>query len=130
MTDVRIDQHSLPKAPVYDLTTPLAHRNSVTAVDSGDPAESAGIDTAGYEECRFDLGIGGVGFVHLELQAIFGNSRQSLWFGGGRRTFTSTGRHALVVPCRDQKLFLKATSFNGTSFSLDADYALSWACLP
>ena len=97
MTSVRIDQNGLPKAPVYDLTAPRIHRGAVTAVDSGNPAEPAGIDTAGYEEYRFDLDI-----------------------GGGRRTLASAGRHALAVPCGGQKPSLKATSFNGASFSLGA----------
>jgi hypothetical protein len=125
MTNVRIDANGLPKAPVYDATAPLLHRSSVTAVDGSDPAESAGIETAGYQECRMDLDLSGVAVTSLEVQAIFWNARQGLWFGGGRRSFTATGRHALVVPCRGQKVFLKVTGFSGTSFSLDADYALS-----
>jgi hypothetical protein len=125
MTNVRIDQNGLPKGPVYDPTAPLQHRSAVTAVDAVDPAESAGIDAAGYDECRLDLSITGVSFTSLEVQALFWNSRQSLWFGGGRRSLTSTGRHALAVPGRGQKIFLKVTAFSGTSFSLDADYVLS-----
>ena len=125
MTNVRIDANGLPKAPVYDATAPLQHRSAVTVVDASDPAESAGIDTAGYQECRLDLDLSGVAVTSLEVQAIFWNPRQSLWFGGGKRGFGNTGRHSLVVPCRGQKLFLKVTGFVGTSFNLDVDYALS-----
>lgn len=125
MTDVRIDANGLPKAPVYDPTTPLVHRSGVTAVDAVDPAESSGIDTAGYQECRLDLELTGTGLTSLEVQALFWNSRAAKWFGGGRRTFTSTGQHGLVVDCWGQKVFLKVTAFSGTSFSLSADYLLS-----
>ena len=110
---------------MYDQTIPASHRSAVTAVDATDPAESAGIDTLGYQECRFDLDITGTGFTSLEVQALFWNSRLSQWFGGGTRTFTSTGRHALTAVCRGQKTFLKVINFSGTSFSLNADYALS-----
>jgi hypothetical protein len=125
MTNVRIDENGLPKSPVYDPTAPVQHRSAVTVVDAADPAESAGFDTVGYAESRFDLTITGVSVTSLEVQALFWNPRQSLWFGGGRRSFTSTGRHALVVACRGQKLYLKVTAFTGTSFSLSADYALA-----
>lgn len=125
MTNVRLDANGMPKAPVYDATAPLAHRSGVTAVDSADPAESAGIDTAGYQECRLDLDVGGVGLTSLEVQALFWNPRQSAWFGGGKYTFTGTGRQALLVECRGQKLFLKVTAFSGTSFSLSVDYCLN-----
>ncbi len=45
--------------------------------------------------------------------------------GGGKRTFSSTGQHSLVVDCRGAIIFLKVTAFSGTSFSLSADDALS-----
>ena len=35
MTNVRIDENGLSKAPVYDPTAPLAHRSAVAAVDGG-----------------------------------------------------------------------------------------------
>ncbi|MBM3947248.1 MAG: hypothetical protein FJ315_07630 [SAR202 cluster bacterium] len=125
MTNVRLDANGMPKAPVYDATAPLAHRSAVTAVDGADPAESAGIDTSGYRECRLDLDLSGVGVTSLEVQALFWNPRVSAWFGGGRYSVTSTGRHALLVACRGQKVFLKVTGFSGTSFSLGVDYCLS-----
>ena len=107
-------------------TQPLVHRSGITAVDPADPADaSPGINTKGYKECRFDITISGVDFTSLEVQALFWNPRQSKWMGGGKRTFTSTGQHALVVDCRGAIIFLKVTAFSGTSFSLSADHILS-----
>lgn len=107
-------------------TQPKLHRSGVTAVDAADPADTSGaVDTKGYRECRFDLTLTGTGLVSLEVQALFWNPRQGVWMGGGKRTFTSTGKHALVVDCRGAIIFLKVTAFNGTTFSLAADYTLS-----
>ncbi len=127
MTNVRIDENGLPKAPVYEITTPAVHRAGVTAVDASDPADSSGgVRCAGYECCRFDVNITGMGFTSLDVQVLFWNPRQSLWFAGASRQFTATGRHALAVPdVRGSTVFLKVTAFSGTSFSLSADYALS-----
>src|SRR3990172_2977175 len=98
MANVRVDENGIPKGPIYEHTTPAAHRSGVTAVDTSDPADTSGaVGCAGYRECRFDITITGVGFTSLEVQALFWNSRQSLWFAGGSRKFTSTGRHGLVV---------------------------------
>ena len=107
-------------------TQPKLHRSNVTTVDASDPADTSGaVDTGGYKECRFDITITGTGFASLETQVIFWNPRQEKWFGGGKRTFTSTGQHALVVDSRGAIIFLKVTAFSGTSFSLAADYSLS-----
>lgn len=125
MPNVRLDANGLPKGPLYDPTMPAVHRSTVTAVDSADPPGSAGIDTDGYEECRFDLDLTGTGLTNLEVQVLFWNSRAGAWFGGGKRSFTATGRYALAVPVRGQKVFLKVTAFSGTSFSLNVDYTLS-----
>ena len=127
MANVRIDQNGLPKGPVYEPTAPAAHRSGVTTVDASDPADTSGaVDCTGYEYCRFDVGISGEGFTSLDVQVLFWNSRQSLWFGGATMHFTSTGRHAMAVPdARGSIVFLKVTAFSGTSFSLSADYALS-----
>ena len=112
-------------AEIYS-TQPKLHRSGVTAVDSADPADTSGaIDTKGYKECRFDITITGTGFTSLEVQVLFWNPRQEKWWGGGKRTFTSTGQHALVVDCRGAIIFLKVTAFSGTSFSMSADYTLS-----
>lgn len=126
MANVRIDQNGVPKGPVYEHTAPAAHRSGVTAVDTSDPADTSGaVDCAGYRQCRFDITLTGTGFTSLEVQALFWNSRQSLWFAGGSRKFTSTGRYALAVDAQGSYVFLKVTAFSGTSFSLSADYALS-----
>ena len=107
-------------------TQPKLHRSNVTSVDAADPADTSGaIDSQGYKECRFDITISGTGFSSLEVQSIFWNPRQEKWFGGGKRTFTATGQHALVVDSKGAIIFLKVTAFSGTSFSLSADYALS-----
>ena len=125
MADVRIDQNGVPKGPVYETAAPALHRNGVTAVDASDPEGTGGaIDAAGYKCCRFDITITGTGFTSLEVQALFWNSRQSLWFGGAKHQFTSTGQHALTVESRGGTVFLKVTAFSGTSFSLSADHAL------
>ena len=127
MANVRLDQNGIPKAPVYEMTAPAAHRSAVVAVDTGDPADTSGaIDCAGYEYCRFDIEITGEGLTSLDVQVIVWNSRQSEWFGGASRRFTAVGRYALAVPdVRGSVIFLKVTAFSGTSFSLSADYLLS-----
>ena len=107
-------------------TQPKLHRSNVTAVDTTDPADTSGaVDSRGYQECRFDITITGTDLSSLEVRALFWNPRQEKWWGGGKRTFTSTGQHALVVDCRGAIIFLKVTAFSGTSFSLSADYILS-----
>lgn len=127
MTNVRLDQNGIPKAPVYEVTTPTVHRSAVTVVDAADPVDASGaVDCAGYEYCRFDVSLTGVSVTSLEVQALFWNERQALWFAGATRTFTSVGRYALAVPdVRGCRVFLKVTAFSGTSFSVDADYVLS-----
>ena len=107
-------------------TQPKLHRSNVTTVDATDPADTSGaISSKGYKECRFDITITGTDLASLETQVLFWNPRQENWWGGGKRTFTSTRRHALVVDSRGATIFLKVTAFNGTSFSLSADYVLS-----
>lgn len=106
-------------------TQPKLHRSNVTTIDTVDPADTSGaIDSKGYKECRFDITITGT-INSLEVQALFWNPRQGKWWGGGKRTFTTTGQHALVVDSRGAIIFLKVTAFSGTSFSLSADYVLS-----
>lgn len=126
MANVKLDQSGIPKGPVYETTAPAVHRSGVTAVDAADPSgASAGVDSAGYQICRFDLDISGTGFTSLTVQALWWNPRQGAWFGGDSRELTTTGRHAVVVEGRGAVLFLKVTAFSGTSFTLNVDYALS-----
>lgn len=125
MANVRLDQSGIPKGPVYEGTSPQVHRSGVTVMDAADPANaSSGVDCAGYEFCRFDLNISGVGFTSLSVQALYWNPRQNLWFAGASRQFTATGRHSLVAEARGSVIFLKVTAFSGTSFTLGADYSL------
>lgn len=126
MANVRIDENGLPKGAVYEWTGPQLHRSGVTAVDASDPPDTSGaVNAAGYQCCRFDIALTGVGISSLEVQALFWNSRQSKWFGGASRQFTAAGQHALLVEARGAVVFLKVTAFSGTSFSLSADYSLS-----
>ncbi len=107
-------------------TQPKIHRANVTSVDAADPAGINGaVDTKGYKECRFDVTVTGTGLQSLEVQAIFWNPRQNLWWGGGKRVFNTVGRHALAFDARGAVVFLKVTAFSGTSFNLSADYVLS-----
>jgi len=102
------------------------HRSNVTAIDAADPADTNGaVDTRGYKECRFDITVSGTGFQSLEVQVLFWNPRQELWWAGGKRDLTATGRHALAVDSRGAIIFLKVTAFSGTSFSMSADYSLN-----
>ena len=127
MANVRLDQNGLPKGAVYESSAPLAHRSGVTTVDASDPADaSGGVDTAGYQCCRFDVEVTGTGFTSLDAQVLLWNPRQSKWFGGASYRFTVTGRYALEVPdARGSIMYLKVTAFSGTSFTLNADYILS-----
>lgn len=125
MANVRIDQHGIPKGPVYEWTAPAVHRSDVTAVDTSDPEGTEGaVDCAGYQCCQFAITISGTGFESLEVQVLFWNGQQSKWFGGARWQFSSTGQHALVADVRGAIIFLKVTAFSGTSFNLSADYML------
>ena len=126
MANVRLDTNGLPKGFVYEPSTPVAHRSSVTSVDASDPEDTSGaVDCTGYKECRFDIDLSGTGFQSLDVQVIFYNSRLTQWHGGASRQLVTTGNHALVVDARGGVIFLKVTTFSGTSFSLDADYLLS-----
>ena len=69
MANVRIDQHGVPKGPVYEMTAPQVHRSGVTEIDSSDPEGTSGaIDGTGYQCCRLDVTINGSGFTSLDVQ--------------------------------------------------------------
>lgn len=126
MTNVRIDANGLAKGPVFESTTPAVHRAAVTTVDAADPAGTTGaVDCSGYQHCRFDITIGGTGLTSLDVQVLFWNPRQGVWFGGALCKFTATGKYALQVEALGCTIYLKVVSFSGTSFTLDADYSLS-----
>ena len=126
MANVRIDQHGVPKGPVYEWTAPQAHRSGVCEVDATDPQGTAGaVSCAGYQCCRFDIEIAGSDFEGLEVEVLFWNSRRSTWSRGASARLSATGSHAMEVDVRGATVFLKVTEFSGTSFTLDADYSLS-----
>jgi hypothetical protein len=107
-------------------TQPKVHRSNVTSIDAEDPEDASGaVDARGYHLCRFDITITGTNIQGLEVQALFWNPRQGAWMGGGKRTFTAAGRYALAVDCHGAAIYLKVTSFTGTSFDFSADYVLS-----
>ena len=125
MANVRIDQHGVPKGPVYEWTAPALHRSEVTAVDASDPEGVEGaVNCAGYQRCQFSVTISGVDFESLEVQALFWNQRQSKWFAGAKRQLSAVGEYAVEVDARGAIIFLKVTAFSGTSFNLSADYML------
>ena len=125
MANVRIDQHGVPKGPVYEWTAPALHRSEVTAVDASDPEGVEGaVNCAGYQCCQFSVTISGVDFESLEVQALFWNQRQSKWFAGAKRQLSAVGEYAVEVDARGAVIFLKVTAFSGTSFNLSADYML------
>jgi hypothetical protein len=126
MANVRIDENGIPKAPVYETTSPKPHRSGVTAVDAADPTDaSQGVDCSGYQYCRFDVEVTGTDIASLDLQVLFWNSRQGIWFGGAQRRLTAPGKYALEAETRGATVFLKVVAFSGTSFTLNADYSLS-----
>jgi len=58
---------------VYEASAPAVHRSGVTVVDAADPADaSSGVDCAGYEYCRFDVNLTGVGITSLTVQVLSG----------------------------------------------------------
>jgi len=127
MANVRVDANSLPKAFAFEWSEAAAHRSGITSVDTADPPDaSGGVDCEGFEYCRFDVNVTGVGFNSLDLQVLLWNARQGLWFGGATKRLMAPGRYSLVVPeSRGAILFLKVVGFSGTTFSLSADYLLS-----
>ena len=125
MADVRLDQNHQPKGPAFDWTVPVTHRTAITAIEADPADDTDAVDCDGYQRCRFDVTLAGVSITSVEVQVLYWNSRQSLWFGGARRVFTAAGQYALEVEARGAKLFLKVLAKTATSFQIDADYALS-----
>lgn len=125
MANVRIDQHGVPKGPVYEWTAPVLHRTGIAAVDASDPEGTEGaVNCAGYQCCQFNITISGTAFESLEIRVLYWNSKQSKWFGGAKRQLNAVGEYAVEVDARGAIIFLKVTAFSGTSFNLSADYML------
>lgn len=57
MPNVRIDDNGVPKSPVFEQATPIAHRTAVTTVDAGDPNTEDAVNAEGYEHVDFDLDV-------------------------------------------------------------------------
>ena len=128
MANVRIDANGVPKALVFEQSTPLVHRTGVTAVDASDPPSTAsGIDCAGFEAVDFDLDItlGGTGAM-VEVAAIHYDATANAWFAGESAFLTASGRYRLRSHVRGATVFLKVVALTGDTPTLDLDV---WAVL-
>jgi len=128
MANVRIDANGVPKAPVYEQSTPVAHRTGVTEPDASDPEDAAdGIDCAGFEAVDFDLDVtlGGTGAM-AEVAAIHYDATADAWFAGESAFLTASGRYRLRAHVRGATVFLKVVAITGDTPTLDLD---AWAVL-
>ena len=132
MANVRIDSQGVPKAPVYEVTTPVLHRSNVTAVDSADPTSaSQGFDCAGYRTVRFDIDTSGsVGLTALTVLLLVWNPTAGKYFRGSPRSFDAADLAANPVPSleaevRGAVVFLKVAAATATSLSLNIYAGLS-----
>jgi len=132
MANVRIDAQGVPKAPVYEVTTPVLHRSNVTAPDSTDPTSaSQGFDCLGYRTVRFDIDTtGSVNLSALTVQLLVWNPSAGKYFRGAQRSFDATDLAANPVPSleaevRGAVVFLKVASATATSLSLNVYASLS-----
>ena len=132
MANVRIDAQGVPKAPVYEGTTPVLHRAGLTAPDAADPASAgAGLDCIGYRTVRFDLDTSGsVGLTALTVQLLVWNGAASKYFRGAERHFDQEDLAANPIPSlecevRGAIVFLKVVQATATSLSLSVYASLS-----
>ena len=127
MPNVRIDENGVPKAPVFEQSTPVAHRSAVDAVDSSDPDLEDALDAAGYEHVDFDLDVtlGGTDPL-LEVTPLYYGAGADAWFRGEPAYFTSTGRYRVRAAARGARVFLAVTALEGDTPTLDLDV---WASL-
>ena len=126
MADVRIDANGVPKAAVFEQTAPAAHRASVTAVDSGDPASaSVGVASEGFRFVDFDVAVtlGGTDPL-VEVAPLFLDATSGTWFLGDSSFFPSSGRYRVRVEARGAVVFLQVVSLSGTSPTLSLS---AWA---
>ncbi len=126
MADVRIDANGVPKAAVFEQTAPVAHRTTVTAVDSDDPASAAlGVASEGYRYVDFDVAVtlGGTDPL-VEVAPLFLDATSGTWFRGQSAFFTSSGRYRVRVEARGAVVFLQVVSLSGTSPTLSLS---AWA---
>jgi len=132
MANVRIDAQGVPKAPVYEATTPVLHRASLTGADVADPASaSAGLDCVGYRNVRFDLDTSGsVGLTALTVQLLVWNPTAGKYFRGAERRFDQDDLAANPIPSleaevRGAVVFLKVAQVTASSLSLSVYASLS-----
>jgi len=132
MANVRIDAQGVPKAPVYEGTTPVLHRAELTGPDAADPASAgAGLDCIGYRTVRFDLDTSGsVGLTALTVQLLVWNGAASKYFRGAERLFEQEDLAANPIPSlecevRGAIVFLKVVLATATSLSLSVYASLS-----
>lgn len=126
MADVRIDANGVPKAPVFEQSTPVAHRSGVTAVDASDPASAAlGVASEGFRFVDFDVAVtlGGADPL-VEVAPLFLDATSGTWFRGESSFFTTSGRYRVRVEARGAVVFLQVVSLSGTSPTLSLS---AWA---
>lgn len=128
MANVRIDSNGIKKGDVFDHTSPVAHRTSVTAADGADPASvTAGIDGDGYGAVDFDVDVtlGGTNPL-VEVAPIYYDATASAWFRGESAFFSQSGRYRVRAETRGAVSYLKVVSLTGTSPTLALN---AWASL-
>lgn len=132
MANVRIDAQGVPKAPVYEGTTPVLHRASLTGADAADPpSASVGLDCVGYRNVRFDLDTNGsVGLSALAVQLLVWNPTAGKYFRGAERRFDQDDLAANPIPSleaevRGAVVFLKVAQTTATSLGLSVYAGLS-----
>ena len=132
MANVRIDAQGVPKAPVYEGTTPILHRGGLTGADASDPASaSGGLDCVGYRNVRFDMDTSGsVGLTALAVQLLVWNATAGKYFRGAERCFDQDDLAANPIPSLEAEVrgaivFLKVVEITATSLSLSVYASLS-----
>ncbi len=132
MANVRIDAQGVPKAPVYEGTTPVVHRANLIGADAADPASAAaGLDCIGYRNVRFDLDTSGsAGLTALAVQLLVWNATAGKYFRGAERRFDEDDLAvnpipSLEVEARGAIVFLKVVEATAASLSLSVYASLS-----
>ena len=132
MANVRIDAQGVPKAPVYEGTTPVVHRAGLTGADAADPGDAgAGLDCTGYRNVRFDLDTGGsVGLTALTVQLLVWNPTAGKYFRGAERRFDEDDLAGNPIPSLEAEVrgvivFVKVVLATATSMSLSVYASLS-----
>ncbi len=132
MANVRIDSQGVPKGPVYEETTPILHRNGLTAADPADPTSaSEGVDCLGYRNVRFDLDTSGsTDLTALKGQLLVWDATAAKYFRGGEHSFSQEELAANPIPSleaevRGATVFLKVVSATATSLSISVYASLS-----